>query len=381
MLSIITRVLHTKKIFLLPAVFIVLVICIAIGRYVFAPECFEIQERVPKEGSQGFQTWYGEHIKSFYHRDKKHCIPEGWRAIGATEVGEGWARFASNQTGVMVADDTFASFTITPNNTHYSLFVLYPQNFSEAERLRYARVIENTFNRVGALFNDTDAYERTQHTVLITAGVANELIYPDPRENLTIFVRELDDPRSEELFIHAVVHVYNRFAPINTTYQHNQAPLNEGDIQEFEATWAETAFNTNEKNRANRVEYLYTVHSAVLNKNFEAIPGPPFDDREAFMNINPRLPVYHDASEIDIQYNHYILAPLIFIAIDGLLNERATQMNVERILTRIHSGEATNFFNELNRYITEEDTAMVLNWIQNAEPIPPRLLEEALTIY
>lgn len=381
MLSIITRILNTKKIILLPAVFITLVILIALSRQFFAPDCFTIQERVPKEGSQGFQTWYGEDIKSFYHRDKKHCIPEGWRAVGATEVGGGWARFAPNRTGVMVAENTFDSFILTPNNTHYSLFVLYPTQFSEAERLRYARVIENAFMRVGTLFGDVNAYTPEQHTILITAGVADELIYPDPRENLTIFVRELDDPRAEELFIHAVVHLYNRFAPRTTPYQQNQEPLTEGDIQEFEATWAEIAFHTTAQNRAKRVDYLYTVHSAVRTDSFEAILGPPFDDREAFMQINPRLPLSPNASELDIQYGHYILAPLIFVAIDGLLSERAAPVDVETILTRVHEGEANNFFTELNRYITDEDTAMVLGWIHDAEPIPPSLLEEALTTY
>lgn len=388
------QVSQTRSIVFYPAVFIVLVAAIALGRFVFAPECYTIRERVPAEGSQGYQTWYGETLKSFYHRGRRMCIPKGWRAVGAVKTGNvrggeaiGWATFEDGKTGIMIQNGAFAERTIPLDGSNYAVTLLYPAETPDYLLLEYARITENAFNRIGAVFNDEKTETPVPHTVLVTAGLAGAsadggtFIYPDPRSSVTIFVRDPQDPRSEELVIHAVVHLYNRFGAHDRTYLNLQSPLSSGDFEELEATWAETAFRTSDSGRENRLAYLYNVHTAVETGNFDLITGPPFDDREAFATINPGVAVPQDASELDIQYGHYVLGPLSMLAIDGLLDEAGAPADVEKILTRIHAGEAENLFAELARYLTDEELNTAWQWMDGEETVPRALIQTALERY
>ena len=377
--------LRIPKIVLLPLVFVALVAVIAGGRLLFAPECYTIRERVPQEGSQGYRTWYGENLKSFYHRNRTMCIPDGWRAIGAIETGDGWARYERDKTGIMIREHSFSERRLTFKDSSYAVTLLYPKDTSEYLLKAYARVIENAFNRTGSLFGDEgDAV--IEHTVLVTAGLGGAhpeapLIYPDPRESVTVFVRSPYDTRAEELLIHAVVHLYNRFRTDFTGYQKNQSPLQAADFQELEATWAETAFRSSSAGRESRLAYLYTVHIAVKTGNFDLITGPPFDNKQEFENITPSVVVPRDASELDIQYGHYVLAPLALVAVDGLLYEAGAPATVEKILTKIHAGEADNLFEELARYFDDEELNTIWRWMSEGETIPLELIENASAHY
>ena len=366
--------------------FLVLVVVIAVGRYAFAPECYTVRERVPAEGTQGYQTWYGEDVQSFYHRNRVMCIPDGWRAIGAIETGDGWARYERGKTGVMLREEAFLSRTLTFETSNYAVTLLYPAATSKAALAEYERIVENAFNRVGALFNDAPTQSPRPHTVLVTAGLGGAhpeapLIYPDPRESVTVFVRSPYDTRAEELLIHAVVHLYNRFRTDFTGYQKNQSPLQAADFQELEATWAETAFRSSSAGRESRLAYLYTVHTAVKTGNFDLVTGPPFDNKQEFENITPSVVVPRDASELDIQYGHYVLAPLSLVAVDELLYEAGAPATVEKILTKIHAGEADNLFEELARYFNDEKLNTIWRWMDGQETIPQKLIQTASSRY
>lgn len=350
--------------------------------------CFTPPERVPQQGSQGYQTWYGENLRSFYHRDKKVCVPDGWEAVGAVATGAGWAKFESGVTGIMLRIEAFSKRTFSVPESNFEITLRYPASASVVSVAGYTATVKNALSRAGTLFNDTLSDAPVPHTVLVTAGLEDSLpdethIYPDPRRSVTIFVRDPQDPRAEELVIHAFVHLYNRFSTERLAYQTRQPPLAAADIQELEATWAETAFSESSSGRAGRLGYLFSVHEAVAARDFSRITkkGPPFDDRDAFEAIRPSVLVPPGAPYLDEQYGHYVLAPLALTAVDGLLFEKGAPADVEEILRRVHSGEAENLFTELSRYLTEDELATVMRWVQENGPIPGGLVRSALAHY
>lgn len=363
----------------------------------FSFSCIVPKERVPQEGTQGYQTWYGKDIRSFYHRDRRVCVPYGWEAVGATAKGNlpvrgtqagGWARWEHGKTGIVVRSAAFSKAAFSVPESNYKITLRYSASTSPSAARRYERAVEHAFARVGALFGDAISDSPVPHTVLVTAGLERDssgeeiALYPDPRGSVTVLVQDPEESvRGEELLLHAVVHLYNRFNTKRTRYQRYQSPLSAADVEELEATWAETAFRTSEKGRAARLSYLYNVHGAVTTGNFALPKAPPFDDAEAFSVIRPGVVQPPGASELDIQYGHYVLGPLSMVGIDGLLTRADATADLEDILKRIHTGDADNLFAELARYLTDAQVKNIADWMSGKEAVPKSVIEAALEHY
>lgn len=348
--------------------------------------CYTPPKQAPDAGSQGYRIWFGDSLKSFEHQDRKVCVPEGFEAVGAVEIGAGWAKFDPGMTGVLVRSDAFASELLEPKESSYSVRLLYSIGTDANTREQYARIVENAFNRVGGLFErQIPPASRLPHTVLVTAGVAGDTrsghtrVYPDPRASLSIFMRTPENPRAEELFIHAVMHLYNRHRTDLTAHQESQAPFGVEDWQELEATWSETALTTSD--RLARLSYLYNVHTAVRTGNFSLITSPPFNDEEAFRRIRQSAIVDSGSETLDYQYGHYVLAPLSMLAVEGLLREFNPATDMEDILREIHRGEGVNFFDELEVLLPPEQMERVRGWFEGKKTIPTELIQAAAVYY
>lgn len=347
--------------------------------------CYRVWNVISQEGSQGYRIWSGPTLKSFDHANKRICVPQGWEALDAVTLGKGWAEFEQGHTGVLIKVNAFGTKEIQPKNSSYALEVVYP--LTEEKRLsEYVAMIENAYERMGELFNDTSTDESIPHTVLVTVGLAGDTrtnstrVYPDPSKRLTLFVRSPDQARADELLLHAVAHLYNRFSSRNLDYQKAQTPLAEEDWQEMEATWAETAFAISNW-RSVRVDYLYNVHTAVRTGNFSLITEAPFNNKDAFQNIKQSVKVVDGSPNLDYQYGHYILAPLTMLGIDGLLLQYAPGMSVERILKDIHSSTNKNFFDVLKTVLPKTEYERALRFVNGSETIPREAIDRAVKYY
>lgn len=367
------------------------VICAALAAaYFFFPQtdkiCIPISEQKTQEGSQGYRVWFGETLKSFEHNDEPVCVPGGWEAVGATKEGQGWAQFPEDHTGVIVKSDAFGILTLAPEKSAYTVTVLYPLATKNDALNRHVQIISNAFSRVSALFPESKSAKHS-HTVLITAGLAGDTrsegtrVYPDPTEDLSIVVRTPDQPRAEELFVHAVMHLFNRHRSDLVAYQKNQDPFPAEDWQEMEATWSETAISTQNEGRGARIRYLYNVHVAVRTNNFSRIVSEPFNNKEAFEKINQGSIVPEGSQYLDYQYGHYVLAPLTMIAIEGLLVSRSSDLHVEDVLKAIHTRPSLNFFDELGKKLSKDDMARIMSWVDGKDTIPEELVMKGLSHY
>lgn len=352
--------------------------------YLTSIGCTSIAPVQVTNGSQGFRTWSGPSLVSFEHGNKKICIAEGWEAVGVTESGSGWARFKKGLTGVVIRRADFEEKNLAPIFSAYEILLLYPKNTDPSEKELYEATVANAFQRIGKLFNDSKEKPTRAHTVLVTAGVQRDdgkttPVYPDPRENLSIYVQSPTSARGEELLIHAVAHLYNRQRDDLIAYQKKQAPLPGQDFQELEASWTELIYRTSKKGREARIQYLYTIHAAVQSNTFSLVQSYPFNtSKEEFDAITPSVIVKSDASFLNEQYGHYILAPLAMLGIEGLLHEKGT--DVETILTRIHTTDE-NFFTVLEEILGTEDVRTIRSWMLEGRTIPYELVQLGSSTY
>lgn len=343
--------------------------------------CTEIGDLTPERGSHGYRVWGGPTFKSFEHRGQDICVSDEWQAVGAIRTGEGTAQFERGTTGVLIKKDSFGLRTLEPQGSPYAVAVLYPLTLSRQNLELASAQIAHAFTEVATLYGDSATTPRRPHTVLITVGLAEkEAVYPDPTGNLSLYVYAPTTERGEALFIHAVMHLYNRFSG-DTPYLATQWPFNGGEFQELEATWAEVALTTRARGAFERLNYLYRVHAAVVAQDPGLITAPPFNDVEAFKKIVPTILVPPGAPYLDVQYGHYILAPLTMAAIDALLHERGTGVTVRTLLTDIHTGRRDSFMDALAGVLPDKDMKAINAWIIADAQIPVLLIQKAIALY
>jgi hypothetical protein len=345
--------------------------------YVNPSHCQDVSRVPDQDGSQGFRLWTGESLKSFEHGGRSICIPAGWEALGANTMGDGWARFPWGKTGVLIKSDSFSALPIEATGS-YDITLRFPKDVRELELATYQTLIENAVNRNAELFGD-GGDSALPHTMLVTAGLSElGFVYPDPSEHLTIIMRPANDVRGEELLIHAISHLYNRFSgQISYT---SQSPFSHGEFEELVSTWTETAFSTVSERQRGRVEYLYRIHTAVMVGDFSLITEPPFNDEVGFRAIEPTI-FADEGKPLDIQYGHYVLAPLFMIAVDGLLAEQAPEVSVERILRDIHVDSSVSFMDRLEMHLTEADMATLQSYAEGNVQIPWDTIQRGLARY
>jgi hypothetical protein len=348
--------------------------------------CVSVPKQAFENGTQGYRIWANDDLASFNHNGKRICIPEGFEAIGERESGTGYALFKSGVTGIVIRSDAFSRETLYPSESGYEISFIYPLDTPQEFIEKYRAIVKNAFSRVAGLYDSEDG-ELETHTVLVTALLGGNTIeegtrvYPDPSEDLTIVVRTPDQPRSEELVIHAVAHVFNRYREDLGAYKKNQLPFAPEDFEELEATWTETAFLTWEEARIARLQYLHRIHVAVRNRDFSLITTPPFNDEEAFNEITESVIVPRNASYLNHQYNHYVLAPLGMVAIEGLFSRALRSDGVEEVLQELHANPSLNFLEVLEEKLGQDARVRIEGFLLGHETIPFDLVLEGAKRY
>ncbi|MBU6310454.1 hypothetical protein KGO06_00770 [Patescibacteria group bacterium] len=346
--------------------------------YTLLSGCEEARVDRPLVGSHGVRTIQSDLLIAFEHRGGAVCVPDGWIALGALREEAGVAYFESGKTGVLIRKGAFGFRTIEPKDSGYRVEIAYPLSVPRATVERVFRDVDHAFSSIGAWFEDR-ATERVAHTVLVTVGVAGERIYPDPGAQLSFYIGEPGSERAQGLLLHAVVHLYNRYAQ-TPEYLNTQEPFSPEEYAELEATWAETAFSSVRDAAFTRLNYLYRVHTAVVTQNAELVTESPFNDREAFMTLRPTVHVPRGGSYLEYQYGHYILAPLVAAATDALLTERGTGVRL-RDLMREARRDNVSLVSLLERSLPERDVRTIERWAAADAAIPLDLVRRAIALY
>ncbi len=351
------------------------------GSALLFPECSPPRLSEPVAGSHGYRLWTSTTIKSFVHNGRPVCVTDGWEPIGAIYVGKGWAKYEAGKTGALIRSDAFFSKELSFKESSYRVTLRYPTTTPTEHLAAYEDLTRRAFERVGALYLKT---KNASHTVVVTAGISfsdseSGSIYPDPGSNVSYLILSPKQDRFEELFMHAVMHLYNRYGGARMEYQTKQTRVAADDFQEMEASWSESAFIESDTERKARVEYLYRIHRAVRTRDFSNLHESPFNDLALDAEIQGRMAVSH-GTYLDYQYAHYVLGPLIMDAIEGALQKYGTGKSVAGLLAKAH-GEDADFFALVQDSIPEKEYARIIAWLENTETIDRDLINRGLAYY
>ncbi len=354
-----------------------------VGLFYQQYSCLPTPKQAPKASTHGFEVWSNGSFKSFMPGNKRFCVPKDWEPVGEVSLDKGGAIFPEGSTGILIKSSDFSSIEIPLNTTDFELTALYLKDMPESEVQTYAEIIARAFNDVGSLYPDSMA-EPQKHTVFITVGIAGDgnafeaSLYPNPSQYISVFAKNRHHSRAEELFIHGATHAYNRFLPHFQTYQNNQSPIPPGDFEEMEATWAELTFRSSREDLVTRVDNLYRTYEAVMSKNYDAGALYPFNNRRVFEGtLRTSVNVPENATEGEVEFGHYILAPLVMLTIEGMLQEQQSTMDLNSILLEVHSSNS-NFFELLSTQLSADQTSQVQSFIEGRAIIPEELILRGL---
>jgi hypothetical protein len=335
-------------------------------------------------GKHGWEVWSGPTFTSFRQNGNRYCTPPGWEPVGESKLEQGGATFPLRADGVMVKTSEFKKMNIPLAKNDFALQVLYPVSMSDPERDDYIRIISEAFNNVGTLYPKSPLATPKPYTVLITVGVAGDGIrfenslYPNPSEFLGVMVRNKELARGEDLFVHAATHAYNRFYPEFKTYQDNQSPIPAGDFEEMEATWSEITFSPTKEALEDRVNDVYKTYEAVMDNNYSESILFPLSEPAVFTSVaNKEIAQEKTASRGDEEFGHYILAPLVMVSIEGMLEEHKSKETVNSLLKKVHETHQ-NFFDLLKNEISNEELTKVMSYITGNNRIPRDLIDAGL---
>jgi hypothetical protein len=282
--------------------------------------------------------------------------------------------------------DSFSVSDIPTKKHDFAVRVVYPSSLDAQELPRYLAIITRAFDGVG------DQYPNAQggpipHTVLLSVGIAGDghdfdtSIYPEPSLHLSVVVHNLDNPRTEELYLHAVAHLYNRYRTDLTAYKDHQAPLRAVDWEELEASWTEFVFRSSKEGLLRHVTELSRAYFNIMNNTFSDTAIYPFNSKDIFDAVRYKTAILpDDAKYPDEQFGHYILGPLTLLEVEGRLVEHGAPVHVKDIFIRMHRTNE-NFFTVLSEYLPADEVTQVVNEVRGEEQLSPTLLERGAAYY
>jgi hypothetical protein len=372
----------------------VLVLCSALG-FLFHRETKCVMRIVEKYhmSSHGWRVFASDTFASMGHEGERMCIAPGFEPVGEVMRTQTYAVFPQGSSAVFIRSDAFRREHLAPEGSANSeaVSVIFSNALTEEEREQYRKAISHSFTGMQPLFPGQKIV--SPHTVLVTVRVAGDAmtfedsVYPDPGANLSVFVRNLNHPRGEELFTHAIAHYFNRFTEKNDSSPTEDALLSAEDWQEMEASWIELYLSTDRERLSTRVNQLHAVHTAVLERVWSPDLIYPFSERALFDAVSTTtVAPSHTAHYSDVQYGHYVLAPLILLAVDGLLARELSDQgeaqgahdSVATLISLVHTELGTDIFSELAKRLSAEALADLHAWMFEGKQIPIELILEGV---
>ena len=336
--------------------------------------------------SHGWNIWKGDSFQSFTHHSEWICVQSGWTALGAADEQKGRARFSVGGSGVLIRANDFTSQDIPTKKHDFSVRVVYPTSLDAAVVPKYIAIITRAFDAVGALYPDVTG-KPIVHTVLITVGIAGDghdfetSVYPDPSLHLSLFVHNLDHIRAEELYLHAVAHLYNRYRTDLIAYEDTQAPLRGSDWEELEATWTELAFRSSKEGLLQRVLALSHMYYDIMGNTFSETDLYPFNDKNIFDAVQYKTTIQPDDAQYpDEQFGHYILGPLLLLSIEGRFAVHGSPVHIKDIFTRMHTTHE-NFFTVLGEYISADEVSQIVKEARGTQLLSADYIQRGAEYY
>lgn len=345
--------------------------------------CPQPPEYAAKLNKHGNGHWRDDRLIVFSHDGESWSLPEGWEPVGAERVRAACASFPRGQAAVMVRRDRFQFRPITLSPLGMRAVRVAPLEMDPAHLTTVDAMIVSTFEAVARLYPlGLRPKERTDHSVLVTVNLAGDGIEPETRlypstgPNLSVIFYNLYDPRGRELFIHTTTHLFNRHRARRAA-EPDEKLLPRVDYQELVASWAELALIDDERRQV-RFEFLLQNYRAVVDGDAATTPTntllAPLSTWEGPIGLVQDEPLTFEL----VEFRHYVLGPLLMLAVDGLLERSGTTPRLWELLREVHAGKHRGLLAALAKHLSPQDVGTVRDWISGV-PVPENLARAGLT--
>jgi len=345
-------------------------------------ECIQPPAYTAQVTKHGHAHWADGRLIAFSHNGEDWSLPPGWVPVGADRVRGTCARFPLTQAAVLVLRDQFRFRPIEIPQLQIRVWRVAPVEFDAARLAIVDAMIASTFEAVADLFPlGLRRGQRADHSVLVTVNLAGDgsqpeaRLFPNPGTNLSVIFSNLDDPRGRELFIHTSTHLLNRRRARRQTEPEERA-LPRAEYQEMVATWAELAL-IDDARRSERFDFLMQNYQAVMDGDIATTPSnpllEPLSGWQGPIGLHGVEPMSFEVSE----FQHYVLAPLLMLAVDGLLERAGATPSLLDLLREVHAGRHRGLLAALAKHLARTEVAMVRGWISGVR-VPEELARAGL---
>lgn len=368
--------------------FLIIVIALALAYVAFKPAsqpsfaCKPLPPHTPLVTRHGNDHWSDEKLRVFSAMPTGVEIPKGWQPVGADQVTPSCALFPRRQSVVFIKPEFWRTDTLKLKKVGFEVRRIALKSTSAADLAKIDQQIIDTFKGVSALFplGVLPNQKALPHDILVTTDIAGDnksdatRIYPAPGPNQSSLFYSLGSYRGNDLFIHAIAHLYNKQRP-RPEATPREPGLPKTEYLEFVASWSELALNHNHAYVKRRVRFLKKQHKLLTDQDPTTWPTYPslkdIQDLKGPFGVPPQR---HPAA---IEYAHYYLSPLVLLAIDGLLAIDAPDMNVKMMLQDIHKGKSPGLLSSIAKSMPMR-YKIIVTWIKGEKKIPPKLINRGL---
>jgi len=344
--------------------------------------CVPLPDHTPLATRHGNDHWSDDKLRVFSALPDGVIIPKGWQAVGADQVTQTCALFPRHQSVVFIKPEFWRIDTIKDAKAGVDIRRIALKSTSESDLHTIDQRIADTFTNVSSVFplGFTKAQKAVPHDVLVTTSIAGDnktdatRIYPAPGPNLSSLFYDLNSNRGEDLFIHAIAHVYNKQRPrpeVAPTEDH----LPKVEYREFVASWAELAFNHDHVYLRKRVNFLTRQNKLLTDTKPDT--WPTYSALKAIKGLPGPFGIPPQNDPAAIEYAHYYQSPLILLAVDGLLSIYAPDLTVKMILQDIHKGKSPGLLSSFKTYLPLR-YKRIETWLNGTAPIPEKLINRGL---
>jgi hypothetical protein len=346
-------------------------------------------------------NWQSDRIKAFVRPSAatRYVVPTGFRAIGtAAPTVNGCATFPkSHQSAVFLAKQSFRSTTIPLHSLGVTVEAIWPVLWSDARVKAFLAMVRHGFTTIPSLFPRGLARPEIKRiAVLSTFGLAghgrnrNQRLLPNVGPSLLVSWRDPTGPyagRTEELFLHAVAHLFNRYRarPENA---HDSPLLPRIEYQEAFASWAEVRFLRSNIARRWRMDRQIATHDAWMKPD----GSKPFPRGTVYaanrdwigkrrFPLGLRLKDIRNPIYQEVEYVHYILAPFVLLAAEGMLMGNSAAVDMDDILRSLHTKPNGDLLAELSKHLPAQDIEHLKTLMSGGERFEPELLLKAMRRY
>jgi hypothetical protein len=350
--------------------------------------CVPLPVHVPRGGAFGMERWSDDKLIVTDNMRGRVKGPEYWVPVGSyrmTDPADRCVLFPDGQSTVFInpAHWRVDAYPVPSVGIYAVRFI--PKMFSDAQVDEVDALIQRSYAKVRSLFPlGLSDFMLQDHHVLVTTGIAGDgsrrenriFVFPGP--HLSGIMGEIGSPHNEQFFIRQAVYLFNKMRPREETFK-DDALLVGTAWSDMVGAWAAIALYDNPDVIRRQVDAHYANHAALTDDDEDTWPDPRqyrgIDTLRGPFGMPPHTPRRNAA----IRYAVNDLAPLIMIALDGLLAREGKTETMTDFVRMMNTKKELTLPKTMQVVLSPEGYEVFLSWLKGGR-IDRAYIDEGLAI-